>query len=54
MGLIKEPIDVDFSNKSEPWTEKELLAFRKLIQENKAKSKNQDLRLKKTTSATKA
>ncbi|MEY3412346.1 MAG: hypothetical protein RIQ70_1034 [Bacteroidota bacterium] len=54
MGLIKEPIDVDFSNKSEPWTEKELLAFRKIIQESRAKSKNQDLRFKKMTSSTKA
>ena len=37
MGLIKEPIHVDFSNKSEPWTEKELEDFRKIMQEIKAK-----------------
>lgn len=54
MGLIKEPINVDFSNKSEPWTEQELLDFRKLIQEKKAKSKNHDFRLIKTTNAIKS
>ena len=31
MGLIKEPIDIDLSTKSEPWTEKELLDFRKIM-----------------------
>lgn len=44
MELINNQIELDFSNKSEPWTEKELLAFRKLIKENKAKSKNRNLR----------
>jgi len=38
MGLIKEPINVDFSNKSEPWTEIELSDFRQLMQEIKAKN----------------
>ncbi len=38
MGLIKEPKNVDFSTKSEPWTEKELADFRKLMQEIKAKN----------------
>ena len=37
MGLIKEPINFDFSNKSEPWTEKELSDFRQLMQDIKAK-----------------
>jgi len=37
MGLIKEPINVDFSIKSKPWTEKELTDFRKLMSEIKAK-----------------
>jgi hypothetical protein len=54
MGLIREPINVDFSNKSEPWTEQELLDFRKLIQENKAKNKGQDFRIKKIPTTTKA
>ncbi len=54
MGLIEEPMNVDFSNKSKQWTEKELADFRKLIQENKAKNKKQDFRLKKTATATKA
>ncbi len=31
MGLIKEPIDIDLSTKSEPWTENELSDFRKLM-----------------------
>jgi len=38
MGLIKEPINSDFSNKSEPWTEKELSDFRKIMQDIKAKN----------------
>ncbi len=38
MGLIKEPINVDFSTKSEPWTEKELLDFRKIMSEIKARN----------------
>ncbi|MEO6977362.1 MAG: hypothetical protein ABI113_03255 [Mucilaginibacter sp.] len=35
MGLIKEPIHVDFSTKSEPWTKEELLDFSKIMNENK-------------------
>ena len=31
MGLIKEPINIDLSKKSKPWTEKELADFRKLM-----------------------
>jgi hypothetical protein len=38
MGLIKEPKNIDFSMKSEPWTEKELADFRKIMQELKAKN----------------
>ena len=37
MGLIKEPKHIDFSTKSEPWTEQELSDFRKLMQEIKRK-----------------
>lgn len=35
MGLIKEPKDIDFSTKSEPWTEQELSEFREIMQEIK-------------------
>jgi hypothetical protein len=38
MGLIKEPINVDLSTKSEPWTEKELVDFRKIMLNIKAKN----------------
>lgn len=38
MGLIKEPKNVDLSTKSEPWTEQELIDFRKIMQEIKAKN----------------
>ena len=38
MGLIKEPINVDFTVQSEPWTEEELKDFRKLMSELKAKN----------------
>lgn len=52
MGLIKEPKNVDFSTKSEPWTEKELNDFRKIMQgikEKNAKRKIKGIRnIKKT------
>jgi hypothetical protein len=38
MGLIKESLEVDFSNKSEPWSEKELVEFRKIMQTIKLKN----------------
>lgn len=38
MGLIKEPINIDLSTKSEPWTEKELSDFRELMITIKAKN----------------
>ena len=38
MGIIKEPKNIDFSFQSKPWTEKELIEFRKLM--HKLKSKN--------------
>lgn len=38
MGLIKEPKNVDFSTQSEPWTEQELVEFRALMQQLKAKN----------------
>lgn len=48
MGLIKEPKNVDLSTKSEPWTEQELVDFRKIMQDIKdknAKRKERALRL---------
>lgn len=50
MGLIKEAKNIDFSTKSEPWTEQELSDFRKIMQELKsqnAKVKPYKLLLKK-------
>jgi hypothetical protein len=38
-GLIREPKDVDFTVESKPWTEQELVDFRKLMKELKAKKK---------------
>ena len=38
MRLIKEPKIVDFSTKSEPWTETELSDFRKIMKAIKAKN----------------
>lgn len=49
MGLIKETKNVDLSTKSEPWTEKELADFRKIMQnikEKNTKRKERSLRLK--------
>jgi len=44
MGLIKEPVNIDFSKKSEPWTEKELLDFRQLMQNIKARNKKRKIK----------
>lgn len=44
MGIIKEPKDVDFIIKSEPWTDKELEDFRKLMKEQKAKNAQKKFR----------
>ena len=49
MGLIKEPKNIDLSRKSEPWTEKELIDFRIIMQairDKNAKSKNRKMKLK--------
>lgn len=48
-GLIKEPKSIDLSTKSEPWTEKELADFRKImlgIKDKNAKLKERSLLLK--------
>lgn len=39
MGLVKEPLHVDFYIQSTPWTEEELVDFRQLMQTLKAKNK---------------
>ena len=49
MGLIKEPIGIDFSTKSEPWTDEELMDFRKIMKDIKAKNTKPNLRLGKKT-----
>ncbi len=46
MGLIKEPKDVDFTVQSEPWTEEELIDFRKLMNELKSKTSTKTIQLK--------
>lgn len=49
MGLIKEPKNVDLSTKSEPWTEQELIDFRKIMQaikDKNTKRKERSLHLK--------
>jgi len=35
MKTLKEPKEIDFSIKSEPWTELELIEFRKIIKKSK-------------------
>ena len=45
MGPIKEPKDVDFIIKSEPWTEKDLADFRKLIRKQREKRSQRKIRL---------
>ena len=37
MGLIREPKDVDFIIKSEPWTKEELKKFREIMKQRKGK-----------------
>lgn len=49
MGLIREPKNLDFSNKSEPWTEKELADFRKIMQAIKAKNAKRKERTQRNT-----
>ncbi len=50
MGLIKESKKVDLIIKSEPWSEKELTEFRKIMKAQKAKRKKLPVRkLKRKT-----
>lgn len=44
MGLIREPINVDFTVKSEPWTDEELKDFRILMNELKTKNAKRKVR----------
>ena len=37
MGLIREPKNVDFIIKSEPWTSEELKKFREIMKQQKEK-----------------
>ena len=48
MGLIKEPINVDFTVQSEPWTEEELKDFRILMNELKEKNSKRKILSPKT------
>ena len=50
MGLIKEPINVDLSTKSEPWTEKELSDFRQLMLVIKTKNAKRKEKAKRVIS----
>jgi hypothetical protein len=38
MNIIKEPKEIDFSIKSEPWSEEELIEFRKIMNIEKQKN----------------
>lgn len=44
MGLIREPKNVDFIIKSEPWTKEELLQFREIIKKHKERRAKLKLR----------
>jgi len=48
MGPIKEPKDIDSFIKSEPWTDKELADFRKLMKNLKEKNRKRRRSLRKT------
>jgi hypothetical protein len=43
MALIKEPINVDLSTKSEPWTKKELKDFREIMKIIKEKNERKKI-----------
>ena len=43
MRLIKEPKNVDFTVQSKPWTEEELIDFRKLMSELKSQNKKRKI-----------
>lgn len=47
MGLIREPKNVDFIIKSEPWTKEELKKFREIMKQQRGRQKKVKLRLTK-------
>jgi len=51
MGLIREPKNVDFSMKSEPWTEEELKELGEFIKKRKAAYLAHEKRKRKKKSA---
>ena len=48
MGLIREPKNIDFTVQSKPWTDEELVDFRKLMAELKAKNALRKIRATST------
>jgi hypothetical protein len=46
MGLIREPKNVDFIIKSEPWTEEELKMFREVMKKRREQKQRLTMRLK--------
>ena len=54
MGLIREPKNVDFIIKSEPWTKEELKKFREIMKQQREKLAKARLANKKRTKSTNA
>ena len=50
--IIKEPKEIDFSMKSEPWTEKELADFRIIMQNIKDKDSKKKVKLSRVKKRT--
>lgn len=48
MGLIREQKNVDFTIQSKPWTDEELIDFRNLMAELKAKNASTKIRPSRT------
>ena len=51
MGLIREPKNVDFIIKSEPWTTEELKQFREIMKQQRERQKAMKLRATKKRKA---
>ena len=51
MGLIREPKDVDFTIKSEPWTKEELKLFRDIMKQQRGNRSKLKLRTTKKSRA---
>jgi molybdate-binding protein len=52
MGLIREPKNVDFTIKSEPWTKDELKKFREIMKQQRERRAKLKSRLTKKRSKT--